>query len=552
MPKQFFLLLSVVLTLLACSKTEVSLTPTPIIKTLNINSVQVNRIGLTSSTTLYGIAIKTFPVIKIVFSDTINLKSLNTSAITWGGTIGSNYSAAIGENPKTLLITSTVLPAALSAYTLTINSGSNLGGNISASFSANFITQIDSTAKFPTLSDDDLLTKIQQQTLHYFTDYAHPISGMARERLNSGETVTTGGTGFGLMAVLAGINRGFVTRTVGYTLINKVVTFLNEKADKFHGAYPHWMNGSTGKVIPFSTKDDGGDLVETAYLMQGLLTVNEYFNSGSVVEKAMCDTIQKLWKNVEWDWYRQNGQNTLYWHWSPDYAWAINMPIAGYDEALIVYVLAAASPTHPITKSVYDLGWAKSGAIRNGKLFEGITLPLGSDYGGPLFFAHYSFLGLDPRKLSDQYANYWVQNVAHSQINNRYCIRNPQNNYGYSADSWGLTASDISTGYTASSPTNDVGTIAPTAALSSFPYTPTESMKAARFFYYQLGDKLWSDYGLKDAFNLNQCWFASSYLAIDQGPVVVMIENYRSQLLWNLFMQNSDVKNGLNSLGFSY
>lgn len=547
--KEGFVLFSVLMLLLSCGK-EYEL-PSKTTKTLSVFSVHINGTDLPDKGTLYGVSTKK-TVVEIVFDNSIDLNALITNAISFGGNIGNNYKASLGTNANTLIITPDSSTNPLTIYNLNIGSGPNLGGYLVAPFTSEFITQIDSMAKFPLLSDDDLLTLIQRQTLHYFTDYAHPVSGMAHSHLGSGETVTTGGTGFGLMAMLTGIERGFISRTDGLKQINEIVTFLNEKADKFHGAFPHWMDGTTGKTMPFSTKDNGGDLVETAFLMEGLLTVYEYFKGGTSTENALCDTIQKLWKNVEWDWYRRNGQSTLYWHWSPNYSWDMNMPITGYNEALIVYILAAASPTHSIPKEVYDQGWARNGAIRNGKTFESITLPLGSDYGGPLSFTHYSFLGLDPHHLKDQYADYWEQNTAHAQINNLYCIHNPKNYYGYSADCWGLTASDIPGGYAASSPTNDVGTIAPTAALSSFPYTPAESMKAARFFYYLLGDKLWSDYGMKDAFNLSKCWFDSSCLAIDQGPIIVMIENYRSQLLWRLFMQNVDVQNGLIKLGFTY
>ncbi|HSL87494.1 MAG TPA: glucoamylase family protein, partial [Bacteroidales bacterium] len=320
------------------------------------------------------------------------------------------------------------------------------------------------------------------------------------------------------------------------------------------GAFPHWLNGTTGKVIPFSTYDDGGDLVETAFLMQGLLTVNEYFRNGSPEERSMCDTIIKLWESVDWNWYRKDDQNRLFWHWSPNHGWTMNMSVSGWNEGLIVYLLAAASPTFSIPAAVYDEGWARNGAypMKNGKSFYGIQLPLGEDYGGPLFFSHYSFLGLDPRNLSDQYADYWAQNVAHSRINYEYCRINPRNRSGYSDSCWGLTASDIQNGYSASSPTNDLGVIAPTAALSSLPYTPVESMRALKFFYYTLGDKLWGDYGFYDAFNLSSLWFARSYIAIDQGPIICMIENYRTGLLWNLFMSSQDVKNGLDKLGFTY
>jgi len=508
---------------------------------------------LTANSVVYNISMKAKPVVKIVFSDTIDITKFISSQVTFSGDIGTNFTATKGENNKTLLLTSTVLPKALTEYTININSGNNLGGKITAGFTSKFITELDTTPKFTKISDDSLLTLVQQKTFDYFWSYAHPVSGLALERLNSGDIVTFGGTGFGIMGIPVAIERGFITREQGLQRMNKIINFLNlSTTDKFHGAFPHWMNGTTGKVIPFGTQDDGADLVETAFFMQGLLTVQSYFKNGNVAEKAMCTNIETLWENVEWTWFQQNGQQKLFWHWSPNYGWAMNMPISGWDEALIVYVLAASSPTYPITKAVYDNGWALNGGIKNGKAFYGITLPLGPDYGGPMFFAHYSFLGLDPRKLTDTYANYWQQNIAHARINYQYCVTNPKEYYGYGANCWGLTASDIPTGYTASSPTNDVGVIAPTAALSSFPYTPVESMQALHFFYYTLGDKIWGTYGFNDAFNLSQRWFASSYLAIDEGPIVVMIENYRTGLLWNLFMQNQNIQNGLNKLGFSY
>lgn len=368
---------------------------------------------------------------------------------------------------------------------------------------------------------------VQKQTFKYFWDFGHPVSGLARERNTSGETVTSGGSGFGIMTILVGINRNFVSRADGLARMQKIVGFL-KTAQKFHGAFPHWLNGTTGVVIPFSAKDDGADLVETSYLFEGLLCARQYFNSASADETNLRNDINTLWNAVEWDWFRKNNENVLYWHWSPNNNWDMNFPIQGWNEALVTYVLAASSPTHTIPKIVYDNGWAKNGAIKNNNAYFGITLPLGEPYGGPLFFAHYSFLGINPHDLSDAYANYWTQNVNHSLINYTYCKTNPKGYYGYGDSCWGLTASDVPNGYTASSPTNDVGVIAPTAAISSLPYTPAESMKAIKYFYFIIGDKIWKEYGFVDAFSLHQLWYANSFLAIDQGPIIIMIENYRS------------------------
>ncbi|MDB5137839.1 MAG: hypothetical protein JWP37_4442 [Mucilaginibacter sp.] len=408
----------------------------------------------------------------------------------------------------------------------------------------------DTSNKFPIISDDALLDLVQKQTFKYFWEFGHPASGLARERNTSADVVTTGGSGFGIMAIVVAANRNFVSRADALVRMQKIVGFLKNTAQKFHGAFPHWMNGVTGAVVPFSQQDDGADLVETSYLMQGLLTARQYFNGVGSDETTLRDDINTIWNGVEWDWFRQGGQNALFWHWSPDYGWSTNMQVNGWDEALITYVMAASSTTHSVPKIVYDSGWALNGSIKNGNTYFGVQLPLGPADGGPLFFAHYSFLGINPNGLSDAYASYDVQNKTHAMINYNYCVANPKGYKGYSNMCWGLTASDVENGYTASSPTNDVGVIAPTAAISSLPYTPTQSMAALRFFYYKLGDKMWGQYGFYDSFNLTDAWFANSTLAIDQGPIIDMIENYRSGLLWNLFMSCPEVKTGMKNLGF--
>lgn len=417
-------------------------------------------------------------------------------------------------------------------------------------FSNIFYTTVDSTLKFPLISDVELLDLIEEQTFRYFYDDAHPVSGMIRERNSSGDVVTSGGSGFGVMVLIVGMERGFITRDAGISRLEKILSFL-ETCDRFHGAWPHWLNGATGQVVPFTTKDDGGDLVETSYMVEGLLTMRQYLKPLETQESFLISRIDQLTNGVEYDWYTR-GENVLYWHWSPNYGWDMNMQIRGYNEALITYVVAATSDTHPISAEVYHNGYAQNGAIVNGNLYYGYELPLGWGYGGPLFFTHYSFLGLDPRNLKDTYADYWQQNVNQSLINYTHCVENPRNYIGYSSGCWGLTASDNPWGYNAQSPGNDLGVISPTAAVSSIVYTPEQSMEAIRFFYYILGDRLWGPNGFYDAFDPTESWWANSYLAIDQGPQVCMIENYRSALLWNLFMSNQEVQSGLTKLGFSY
>jgi len=404
------------------------------------------------------------------------------------------------------------------------------------------------------ISDNELLDAVQKQTFRYFWDFAHPASGMARERSNvafdyGNEVVTTGGTGFGIMAIIVAAERKWITRQQAAERTLKIVNFL-WKADMFHGVFPHWLNGETGKVIRFSPKDDGGDIVETSFLFQGLLCARQYFNADTPTENQLRNKILWMWEGIEWNWHTRDGQNVLYWHWSPNNGWSMNHQIHGWNECLITYVLAASSPRYSINADVYHQGWANGYNFRNGKEYYNTKLPLGFEYGGPLFFSHYSFLGLDPRGLKDRYADYWEQNKNHTLINRAYCVDNPKKYKGYGTNSWGLTASDSYRGYAAHSPTEDLGVISPTAALSAFPYTPEYSMKALKYFYNDLGDKIWSDYGFVDAFSEHHNWYAKSHLAIDQGPIIVMIENYRSGLLWKLFMGIPDVQRGLKKLGF--
>ncbi|KAA3628657.1 MAG: hypothetical protein DWQ02_19080 [Bacteroidetes bacterium] len=399
------------------------------------------------------------------------------------------------------------------------------------------------------MTDEELLTMVQEYTFRYFWDFAHPVSGMARERSTT-SIVTSGGSGFGVMAIVVGVERGFITYEEGLERMLKIVEFL-ETADRFHGAWPHWMNGGNGNTIPFSEFDNGGDIVETSFMLQGLLTARQYFNGNSEDETILFNKITQLWEEMDWRWYRKQTQQILYWHWSPNYGWQMNFQIRGFNEAQIVYLLAIASPTNFVPPSLYHDGWA-GGNYTNNNTFYGFPVEVGPTSGGPLFFAHYSYLGFDPRGIKDEYTNYFNKNYFHTMMNRAYCIDNPENHEGYSDVCWGLTASDNPWGYLAHEPTaaRDNGTITPTAALSSMPYTPQLSIQALKHFYRDHGADLWGKYGFKDAFNLDEDWFASSYLAIDQGPIICMIENYRSGILWDMFMSNEEIAPALEAIGF--
>ena len=419
-------------------------------------------------------------------------------------------------------------------------------------------------------SDDELLTMLQEACFHYYWEGADPHSGMTRENMPGDDRiVATGASGFGIAALVVGVERGFITRKEGAERLSKIVGFL-EHAQRYHGVWSHYMDGNTGKTMPvFGMFDDGGDLVETSFLMEGLLVARQYFHGGGAEEDALYKRITQLWESVEWDWYRENPHSDfLYWHWSPDWSWKIHHPLIGFNEVMITYLLAMASPTHGVPPDMYYSGWASqseraqqyragwSGSkdgdhYANGNTYFGIKLDVGVGTGGPLFFTHYSFVGFDPHALHDRYtASYFENNRNIALINRAYVTANPKHFAGYGPDAWGLTASDGPYGYDAHAPdaANDLGTLTPTGALSSFPYTPEASMLAFKHYYRDLGDQLWDIYGPRDAFNPGQDWISPLYMGLNQAPIVVMIENYRSGLVWKSFMANPEIGEMLKRL----
>ena len=420
------------------------------------------------------------------------------------------------------------------------------------------------------VTDAQLMDSVQVHALKYFWDHAHPTSKLSRERIHldnlafDENTIAIGGSGFGFLNVVVGIENGHISATEGVAHLNTALDFL-WNADRFHGAWPHWIDGNTGAVIPFSTLDDGGDLVETALLCQALICVREYFKDGNAAEQVVANKADVLWKGVEWSWYTQ-GEDVLYWHWSPNHDWQMNFQIRGYNEALMTYVLAAASPTFPISSSVYHEGWARGGDIVSSASQYGLPVILSHNGApgtvGPLFWAHYAYLGLDPHGLSDSYADYWEVVANHTDIVFEHCVQNPNGFAGYGDNCWGLTASytrnpDGSTGYAAHQPNYDTGVITPTAALSSMPYAPGPSMDFLRYLYEDAdGQYLGADaqyvgeLGPFDAFSPHYDWTTPRHLAIDQGTIGPMMENHKTHLFWDLFMGAPEIKQGLTQFGF--
>jgi hypothetical protein len=547
---RFFIYAFLLLFIIACSKKE-DVKPVILVPDiLTIQSASVNAEAIAGDL-LYNV--NSNPSIIIKCSNVIDKNTVQKAIqLTETSGISIPITTFFQNGDSAIVITPVTGLKYLNRYVLSISTAlkSNKAGVLNTEYQYQFQTAVDAADKFVRISDDALLDTIQKRTFYYFWEMAHPVSGLARERNASGDIVTSGGSGFGLMTIPIAINRNFISKAQGLERSKKIVSFLLNTAQKFHGAFPHWLNGATGIVVPFSAKDNGADLVETSYLMAGLLTLRQYFSSNTPDEIALRNDINTLWDGVEWTWFRKSNENVLYWHWSPSAGWDMNLQIKGWNECLITYVLAASSNTSAIPKIVYQNGFASGSSFLNGNNYYNYNLPLGPNLGGPLFWAHYSFLGLNPNGLSDAYANYQTQVENHSLINYTYSVQNPKKHFGYSESCWGLTACDIPNGYTACSPTNDIGVIAPTAAIASLPYTPEKSMKAIRYYYYTLGDKIWKEYGFMDSFSLKELWYSNTALAIDQGPIIIMIENYRSKLIWDLFTSSPEVKRGLTNLGF--
>jgi hypothetical protein len=408
------------------------------------------------------------------------------------------------------------------------------------------------------LSDEELLELVQRQTFGYFWEGADPASGLALDRCPrqaasasapAPAPVAVGGSGFGALAILVACERGWVRRPQALERFHLMLDCL-ERAERYHGIYPHFMQGESGVTVPFTPVDDGADLVETSFLFQGLLAVRAYFDAAQPAEVRLRERITRLWEDAQWSWHVQPGSHVLTWHWSPTHGFELNHEIHGWNEALITYVLAAGSPRYAIAAEAYTRGWASGPVFLNRRRFEGIELPLGPDWGGPLFFAHFSFCGLDPRGLTDAYADYWRQNLHHTRINYAWCVRNPHGYKGYGPKCWGLSASDSPEGYAAHAPDDDRGVITPAAALASVAYTPQEALAALRHFYEHLGERVWGRFGFVEGFSEQHDWYDDWFVAIDQGPTVVMIENYRSGFIWKMFMGIPEVQMGLRKLGF--
>jgi len=415
------------------------------------------------------------------------------------------------------------------------------------------------TASTHPMTDDELLTMVQEASFQYYWDGAEPNSGLARESIpGDPDLIAVGGSGFGIMALVVGADRGFAPRDLIVDRLLRITNYLAH-ADRFHGAWPHFLSGRTGHIVPaFGIYDDGADLIETSFMMQGLLTARGYFTRDTQKERRLRDEITALWRGVEWDWFNATPQHdAIYWHWSPDFAFHKANRVGGWNETLMPYLLGIASPTHPLPPSLYYSGWCSEGnpARKFGVHSEsyGIPLEVADPHGatGPLFFTHYSFMGYDPRSVRDKYTDYFINNRNMSLIQQKYAIENPHHFVGYGADDWGMSAVSGPLAYHANDSLEDDGTLAPTAAMGAYAYVPDASLLALKHFYRDLGAQLWDVYGFRNAFNQTDDWYSPAELALNQAPQTVMIENGRTGLIWKSFMSNPEMPAMQKAIGLT-
>jgi hypothetical protein len=408
---------------------------------------------------------------------------------------------------------------------------------------------------------DKLMNDEQEAAVRFYVDEALPASGLSPEgRPGWGPTITAiGASGMGIENIIVGVERGFIPRQEGLDLILRQLRFLDTKAEKQKGAFGHWMDDGSGEIKPFMNPGTSVDLVETAFLIEGVIIAREYFKGDTPEEKELREIANRLSANVEWDkfmaraekdpsnpkktnWVHETNAPVMIWHWHPVDGFS-DVPVKGFNEALMCYLLGIGSETHPINPQSYYEGWMDpQRGLGKAREDFGIKHSLGYGVGWPLFFAHYTFIGYDPKQVSYDGKSYFDHFVDACRIQQLYAKSRAGEFKGFDT-LWGQAASLYPKGYRPNEPgPRDDGTIASTAALSSMPYLPEAVIPCMESMYLNYGDRLWGPYGFYNAINPTQNWVGQKYIGIELGPIAPMIENYRSGLFWKLFMQSPEAR----------
>jgi hypothetical protein len=397
------------------------------------------------------------------------------------------------------------------------------------------------------------LDYLQQANFDYFWYAANPANGLVPDRSTSGSACSIAAVGFGLTAIGIGIDHGWISRTQGVTRVMATLnTFLNGPQGPgtsgiigYNGWFYHFLDMNTALRSPGSELSS----IDTALLLSGILYCKQYFNGTNSNETSIRMMSDSIFNRVNWTWMAQGSQKVAM-GWQPTTGFSGFGNWIGYDEGMILYLLGMGTATNPLPASAWSY-WTSGyiWATYYGQSF--VPFP-------PLFGHEYSHCWIDFRHTADAYMNsqsstYFENSRRAALAQQSYCIANPLGWVGYDSNVWGLTASDGPSGYTARGAPpalNDDGTIAPTAAGGAMAFAPDISLPTLQYLYTNGKNALWTAYGFIDAFNQSVSWYDNAELGIDQGPIVIMIENYRTQRPWRLFMQNAEIQRGLQQAGF--
>ncbi len=405
------------------------------------------------------------------------------------------------------------------------------------------------------ITTEALLDTVQHAGVMYFWNEANPANGMVKDRDTGGSVSSIAATGFGLSALCIGVDHGWLDRAA---VRSRVLTTLNtfwtgpqgtavNGMIGYKGLYYHWLDMNTAT----RTWDAELSTIDTALLMAGIIDARHYFTGSDPEEVQIRALADSIYLRCNWEFMR-NFSNGIKMGWKPGGGGFGGFgPWVGYNEAMILYILALGSPTHPIPASQWTT-WTSTYSWQTRYGYTNINFP-------PLFGHQYSHCWVDFRGLQDVFTfskgiTYFENSRRATLAQRAYCIANPSNWVAYSDSLWGLTASDDPFGYAAHGappPWSENGTITPTAGISSLPFAPEVVVPLMHNLWDNWRGTLWGPYGFTDAFNPTQSWVGQDVLGIDQGPIVMMIENYRNEAVWRRISQNEWIANGLTRAGFT-
>ncbi len=409
------------------------------------------------------------------------------------------------------------------------------------------------------LSDDELLDFLEHAAVDFFWYEANPLNGLIKDVSTQDSPCSIASVGFGLTAICIGIDRGWIPRDAGQQrVLNTLKTFWTlPQGDGstgyagYKGFFYHFLDMKTG----LRARNSELSSIDTGLLLAGVIYVKEFFNTPDSTDQLIRSLADSIYDRVDWRWMEATANHGgIYMEWTPDNGFNNVSWWKGYCEAMIMNTLATGSPTHPANAGDLYLTWTSGYQWGTYYGYSYVVFP-------PLFGHQYSHCWIDYRNINDPWMSKkgitYFENSRRATLANRaYCAENPGHFVAYSDSIWGLTACDgpppsyyMARGGPPAQ--NDDGTIAPTAAAGSIPFTPEESVTALRAIYDNYRSKLATPYGFADAFNPTKGWFDDHNIGIDQGPIAIMIENYRTAKVWNIFMENTDIQRGLKALYFS-